>query len=84
MNDNIKPVTFYDEWEIVSNYSKKEFIEKCIINPNFEYKVELLFPNVENYDSVNPIFWNEIVKNAKNKLWLDKYTMKYGINNKTN
>jgi len=72
---------WYDDWNNVLLYNKKEFIENCLLNVNFKHKLELIFPTIEHFHSVNPFIWNAVVKNFKNKIWLNKYIIKHGINN---
>jgi hypothetical protein len=68
----------------VLTMTKKEFIETRLLNPEIAIKFQLLFPNYSNFDSVNPIFWNMILKNHNNTVWLDKYKVKNGTYNQTN
>ena len=71
-------------WGDLSNMDKESFIEKYMINPVFAQKYQLVFPGFSNFDSINPIFWNEIIKNKNNTAWLDKYKLKNGTYNQTN
>ena len=68
----------------VLTMSKKEFIETRMLDPKIAIKFQLLFPNLSNFDSVNPIFWNAILQNQDNKSWLKKYKVTHGTDNQTN
>ena len=68
----------------VLTMTKREFIETRLLNPEIAIKFQLLFPNYSNFDSVNPIFWNTILKNQNNTSWLNKYKVKNGTYNQTN
>jgi hypothetical protein len=67
----------------VLSMTKTEFIETRLLNPEIAIKFQLLFPNYSNFDSVNPIFWNMILKNQNNTAWLNKYKVKNGTYNQT-
>ena len=69
-------------WEQDANISKEQFVENYLLNKEFASGNQLLFPNYSNFDSVNPIFWNNILR--KNTAWLDKYKVKNGTYNQTN
>ena len=69
-------------WEQDANISKEHFVENYLLNKEFASGNQLLFPNYSNFDSVNPIFWNNILR--KNTAWLDKYKVKNGTYNQTN
>jgi hypothetical protein len=69
-------------WDQDANISKQEFVENYLLNEEFASGNQLLFPNYSNFDSVNPIFWNTILR--KNTAWLDKYKVKNGTYNQTN
>lgn len=64
--------------------TKKEFVEKRVLDASIAIDYNLIFPNVSNFDSVNPIFWNTILKNQNNTAWLNKYKVKNGTYNQTN
>ena len=68
----------------VLTMTKREFIESYLLNAENAIKFQLLFPNYSNFDSVNPIFWNTILKNQNNTAWLNKYKVKNGTYNQTN
>jgi hypothetical protein len=68
----------------ILSMTKKEFIEKRILNPKIAIDYNLIFPNLSNFDSVNPIFWNAILTNQDNTEWLKKYKVTHGTDNKTN
>lgn len=63
---------------------KKEFIERGMLDPKMAINYQLLFPNLSNFDSLNPIFWNQILKNYEDTEWLKKYKVTHGTDNKTN
>jgi len=69
-------------WEDSLELSKEEYVRTYLLNPTFAKDNQLLFPNLSNFDSVNPIFWNNILR--KNTAWLDKYKVKNGTYNQTN
>jgi hypothetical protein len=69
-------------WDQDANISKQQFVENYLLNKEFASGNQLLFPNYSNFDSVNPIFWNTILR--KNTAWLDKYKVKNGTYNQTN
>jgi hypothetical protein len=69
-------------WDQDANISKQEFVENYLLNKEFASGNQLLFPNYSNFDSINPIFWNTILR--KNTAWLDKYKVKNGTYNQTN
>jgi hypothetical protein len=81
VNDNEN----YDSFlEPIFGMTKKEFIEHRILNPKISINYNLIFPNLSNFDSVNPIFWNAILKNQDNTAWLKKYKVTHGTDNQTN
>lgn len=67
-------------WTPSSKMTKSEFIEKFLLNPKNPVKAELLFPSISNFDSLNPIFWNNVFRHYNDTSWLSKY----GIDNQTN
>jgi hypothetical protein len=67
----------------VLSMTKTEFIRTRLLNPEIAIQFQLLFPNYSNFDSVNPIFWNTILKNQNNTAWLNKYKVKNGTYNQT-
>jgi hypothetical protein len=69
-------------WEDSLELSKEEYVRTYLLNPAFAKDNQLLFPNLSNFDSINPIFWNTIFR--KNTAWLDKYKVKNGTYNQTN
>lgn len=71
-------------WEDSLTLSKEEFIRTFLLNSEFASNNQLLFPHLSNFDSINPIFWNNILKNQNNTIWLDKYKVKNGTYNQTN
>lgn len=69
-------------WNQDAEISKENFVGTYLLNKEFASGNQLLFPNFSNFDSVNPIFWNTILR--KNTTWLDKYKVKNGTYNQTN
>jgi hypothetical protein len=69
-------------WEESLELSKEDYVRTYLLNSEFAKDNQLLFPNLSNFDSVNPIFWNNILR--KNTAWLDKYKVKNGTYNQTN
>jgi hypothetical protein len=69
-------------WEDSLELSKEDYVRTYLLNSKFAKDNQLLFPNLSNFDSVNPIFWNNILR--KNTAWLDKYKVKNGTYNQTN
>ena len=69
-------------WEDSLELSKEDYVRTYLLNPVFAKDNQLLFPNLSNFDSINPIFWNTIL--SKNIAWLDKYKVKNGTYNQTN
>lgn len=69
-------------WEDSLELSKEEYVRTYLLNSTFAKDNQLLFPNLSNFDSINPIFWNTILR--KNTAWLDKYKVKNGTYNQTN
>jgi hypothetical protein len=73
----------YEEfWEHLSGLNKQDFIKNYMLDPVKAIKLQLVFPNFSNFDSINPIFWNTILR--KTTVWLDKYKVKNGTYNQTN
>jgi hypothetical protein len=70
--------------EPILKMTKEEFIESRVLNASIAINYNLIFPNLSNFDSVNPIFWNMILKNHNNTTWLNKYKVKNGTYNQTN
>ena len=70
--------------EPIFGMTKREFIEQRILNPQIAINYNLIFPNLSNFDSINPIFWNAILTNQDNTVWLTKYKVTHGTDNQTN
>lgn len=84
MNDNNLTEEEYKEyWKFVPNITKEEFIETGLLNTNIPIKFQLLFPNLSNFDSVNPILWNKIFEYCNDTEWLSKFEVIDGTNNQT-
>jgi hypothetical protein len=81
VNNNLDYNTFL---EPIFGMTKREFIEQRILNPKIAINYNLIFPNLSNFDSINPIFWNAILTNQDNTAWLTKYKVTHGTDNKTN
>jgi hypothetical protein len=68
----------------IKGLTKRELVENYILDPEFASQHQLVFPNLSNFDSVNPIFWNAILQNKDNTAWLIKYKVTHGTDNQTN
>jgi hypothetical protein len=68
----------------IKGLTKTQLIEDYILDPVFASQHQLIFPNLSNFDSVNPIFWNAILQNKDNTAWLTKYKVTHGTDNQTN
>lgn len=68
-------------WIDLSTANKEDFIKNYMLNPSKAIKLQLVFPNFSNFDSINPIFWNKILQNTINTSWLNKYKVKNGTYN---
>jgi hypothetical protein len=75
---------YQDVLDSVLTMTKREFIETHLLDPKIAINFQLLFPNLSNFDSVNPIFWNAILQNQNNTVWLSKYKATHGTDNQTN
>jgi hypothetical protein len=75
---------YQDILDSVLTMTKREFIETRLLDPKIAINFQLLFPNLSNFDSVNPIFWNAILENQTNTAWLSKYKVTHGTDNQTN
>jgi hypothetical protein len=72
----------YEEfWSDLSGLNKEDFIKNYMLDPVKAIKLQLVFPNFSNFDSINPIFWNKILQNNTNTSWLNKYKVKNGTYN---
>jgi hypothetical protein len=67
----------------IKGLTKRELVENYILDPEFASQHQLVFPNLSNFDSVNPIFWNAILQNKDNTVWLTKYKVTHGTDNQT-
>jgi hypothetical protein len=67
----------------IKGLTKTELVENYILDPVFASQHQLVFPNLSNFDSVNPIFWNAILQNRDNTAWLTKYKVTHGTDNQT-
>lgn len=65
----------------VCSLPKEKYVEKYLIDPNQAIKFQLVFPNISNFDTVNPILWNKILENRNNFSWLSKFELNYGTDN---
>jgi len=68
----------------IKGLTKTQLVEDYILDPVFASQHQLVFPNLSNFDSVNPIFWNAILQNKDNTAWLIKYKVTHGTDNQTN
>jgi hypothetical protein len=68
----------------IKGLTKRELVENYLLEPVFASQHQLVFPNLSNFDSVNPIFWNAILQNRDNTEWLSKYKVTHGTDNQTN
>jgi hypothetical protein len=68
----------------IKGLTKTQLVEDYILDPVFASQHQLIFPNLSNFDSVNPIFWNAILQNKDNTAWLSKYKVTHGTDNQTN
>jgi hypothetical protein len=84
MNDNnLSEEEYLEYWLTVSNMTKEEFIEHRLMNTTMPIKFQLLFPNLSNFDSVNPILWNKIFENCNDSQWLSNFELNNGTDNQT-
>jgi hypothetical protein len=70
-------------WSPVCSMTKEEFIESKLLNTSIPIKFQLLFPNLSNFDSINPILWNKIFENCNNLEWLSNFDIINGTDNQT-
>jgi hypothetical protein len=70
--------------EDVCSLSKEAYVLKYLIDPEQAIKFQLVFPNLSNFDSINPILWNKILENRNDSQWLSKFEVNNGTNNQTN
>jgi hypothetical protein len=78
--NNLTKQEYLAYWNTISS-NKDQFIEDVILNLDNPIKAELLFPNITNFNSVNPILWTLILHNKANTSWLEKFKVTNGINN---
>jgi hypothetical protein len=69
--------------EDVCSLSKEEYVLKYLIEPEQAIKFQLVFPNLSNFDSINPILWNKILENRNDSEWLSKFEVNNGTDNQT-
>jgi hypothetical protein len=67
----------------VCSLPKEEYVEKYLIDPEQAIKFQLVFPNLSNFDSINPILWNKILENRNDSEWLSKFEVINGTDNQT-
>lgn len=72
---------YQEMWEDISQLNKEDLIRNYMLDPSKAIKLQLVFPNFSNFDSINPIFWNKILQNTNNTSWLNKYKVKNGTYN---
>jgi hypothetical protein len=81
--NNLNKETYLEYWEPVSTMTKEEFVETRLMNTSIPIKFNLLFPNLSNFDSVNPILWNKIFEKCNDVEWLSKFELNDGTDNQT-
>ena len=71
-------------WEVWSTLDKNGIMNFLLVDDisNSE-KYQLAFPNMSNFDTINPILWNTIIKNRDDATWLKLFKVNYGTNNQT-
>jgi hypothetical protein len=67
----------------VCSLTKEQYVEKYLIDPEQAIKFQLIFPNLSNFDSINPILWNKILENQNDSEWLSKFEVIDGTDNQT-
>ena len=82
-NNNLTEHEYLQYWQAASTMTKEEFVETRLLNTNLPISIQLLFPNLSNFDSVNPIFWNKIFEYCNDTQWLSKFELIDGTDNKT-
>lgn len=83
---NNNNLTVEEQQEInddVFTLSKPQYVEKYLIEPEQAIKFQLVFPNLSNFDSINPILWNKILENRNDIEWLSKFEVIDGTDNQT-
>lgn len=73
----------YAWWDKYSTIDKVEVVKQFLLNPDVANNVQLVFPNVSNFDTMNPILWNAILSNFQNTEWLEKFRVINGTDNQT-
>lgn len=81
--NNLTEEEYLEYWQPVSTMTKEEFVETRLMNTSIPIKFHLLFPNLSNFDSVNPIFWNKIFENCNDSQWLSTFEVNNGTDNQT-
>ena len=82
-DNNLTEEQYLEYWTPVSSMTKEEFVETRLMNISIPIKFNLLFPNLSNFDSVNPILWNKIFENCNDTEWLSKFEVIDGTDNQT-
>jgi hypothetical protein len=82
-DNNLTEDQYLEYWTPVSAMTKEEFVETRIMNTSIPIKFNLLFPNLSNFDSVNPILWNKIFEKCNDSEWLSKFEVNDGTDNQT-
>jgi hypothetical protein len=86
LNENDwSPEICLEYWNLACGWSKKDFLNEIIFDRVHDTaKSDLLFPNPSNFRVMNPILWNKINNKRNDTVWLEKYKVIDGINNKAN
>lgn len=72
-----------DLWSDYFDKPKEQFVREVLLNPKYSKSYSLVFPNISNFDSINPILWNKVFKESDNTEWLEKFKLNYGTDNQT-
>lgn len=79
-DNNLTEEQCYELWAKAAGFAtKRELIEGFLLNMDIQEKIELSFPSISDFNSVNPILWNDIIRHRNDTSWLAKY----GTNNQT-
>lgn len=71
-------------WDSYFDKPKEQFIREILLNPKYSKTYSLVYPNISNFDSINPILWNKAFQESENLNWLEKFKLNYGTDNQTN
>jgi hypothetical protein len=73
-NNKIFEKDYVKYWNI-DEPTQFNFIKSIIVNTRLPVELYGLFPDVNHYDDVNPLFWNLIFKNKEDKRWLSMFKL---------